>query len=170
MVVECVNWDRTLLRLGISFLFNLVMAVWKSPSERCGVLIDAITKNYQDTFTQEELVRIATIFEAYAEWARITHRRLTQYLDMAQFIMCFMDVMSIINNTNTKDALLVYELGFLFVWQRCGENGHVRWGCFCLPIAGVDSSRFNSSLFLFFPCVVPKEKRCSVVIIVTIDS
>ena len=108
--MECVNWERSLLRLGASFLFNLVMAIWKSPLERRSVLIEAITKNYQETFTQEELVRIATIFEAYAKRMRMKNRRLTQYLDMTQFIMCFMDVMSIINNTNTKDALLVYEM------------------------------------------------------------
>lgn len=37
-------------------------------------------------------------------------RRLTQYLDMTQFIMAFMDVVGILSNTNTKDALLVYEM------------------------------------------------------------
>lgn len=38
------------------------------------------------------------------------NRRLTQYLDLSQFVMVFTDVIGVINNTNTKDSLLAYEM------------------------------------------------------------
>lgn len=65
MIVECVNWERALLRQSVSFLFNLVMVVWKTPAERCSVLLEAIAQQYPTIFSQSEMETIRRILEAY---------------------------------------------------------------------------------------------------------
>lgn len=110
MIVECVNWERALLRQSVSFVFNLLMLVWRTPSERCSVLLETVAQHYPNAFSQSEMETMRRILEALEPKRAMMIRRLTQYLDMTQFIMAFMDVVGILSNTNTKDALLVYEM------------------------------------------------------------
>lgn len=62
VICECINWERPLLRLGSNFVFYLVMAIIPQSEERSKTIIDMIATQYPESFSQEELKRIAGLF------------------------------------------------------------------------------------------------------------